>query len=248
MDLHSLTKYGKIIIFIMIMTSTALILANQAEAATTIKLNASNDAYVENTHASTNYGSIGNLRVGYESSYGIDRSYLKFNLTSIQGKKVNAASLVLYPVPPLGSPVVNLYWVPDNSWKESTITWNNKPAGTTLLGSKTPSGSNKITFNVTNYINTSQTQNSFLLMENGENDFVMFYSKDQGNADIAPYLQITYETASCNTAADTDCNGCVSLTEYNNFKYGYKNGLVTNVTTTQYNDIKYGFKNGLISC
>ncbi|MBR9683180.1 hypothetical protein GOV03_01435 [Candidatus Woesearchaeota archaeon] len=44
---------------------------------------------------------------------------------------------------------------------------------------------------------------------------------------------------------DKDGNGCVSVTEYNDFKYEYKNGLLPDVTVTQYNDLKYEFKNNV---
>ena len=46
---------------------------------------------------------------------------------------------------------------------------------------------------------------------------------------------------------DADSNGCLAVTEYNNFKYEFKNGLLPAVTAPQYNNIKYEFKNNLNS-
>ena len=44
---------------------------------------------------------------------------------------------------------------------------------------------------------------------------------------------------------DTDASNCLSLTEYNNFKYEFKNGLLPDVTAEQYTNAKYEFKNNL---
>jgi len=59
-------------------------------------------------------------------------------------------------------------------------------------------------------------------------------------------------TAICQTTVlgDKDGSGCLKSTEYNDFKYEYKNGIIPGVTNTQYNNLKYEYKNNLnnIAC
>lgn len=241
----------KLIIMIMILS---LILPGILAAIT--KIYPSDDAFVRNKTVSTNYNSDSwrsNLRAGYESSFGKDESYLKFSLTNFTGKNISLATFSIFHLGSHDAPVLKLY-LTSNSWNEGTITWNNKPINTTLIGTSAVSGG-RINFNVLPS-QLTESEVSFALIENGGDGFFNSYSKDlntgnlTGDSSYWPYLEVTYDDGGmiCNTDADTDCNGCVGLTEYNDFKYGYKNGLLPGVTLPEYNDVKYGYKNGLISC
>ena len=62
-----------------------------------------------------------------------------------------------------------------------------------------------------------------------------------------PYLEVSYDGAGCNTQADTDCNGCVSLLEMVNLMLKYKQGQTT-LSLIQMVNIMLQYKQGQISC
>ena len=83
------------------------------------------DARVNQASANTNYGSDPVLRLRLDSS-GTYQSFLKFDLSSLQGS-VSSAKLRLFCTDgsPLGG---SLYSLANSSWTENGITWNNRPA------------------------------------------------------------------------------------------------------------------------
>ncbi len=101
------------------------------------------DAYVRNgSYAGVNHGTDAELRVKQGSSDGAVRdSYLKFDLSTLTS--VSTAKLRLFGrisdtrAASLG---VTLYSASDTAWTEPALTWNNKPASGTSLGSRTVSG------------------------------------------------------------------------------------------------------------
>jgi hypothetical protein len=234
-------------------------------AGETVKIYPSDDSFVRaGTWQNTNFqtyqsGSWADrISVGYQGSFDKERGLLKFDLANLTGKNITSAKLSLKKGPILaGSPVIRLYNLSDISWTESGVTWSSiQSSPKTLINSVNVSGLDRVNFTVTSYLN-NKSKISFALFEASEGtgieNAVYFYSKDYTTHSpddnlTWPYLEVTYTSSACETVADTNCNGCVDITEYTNFKYAYKNGLITNVTPTQYNDIKYGFKNGIISC
>lgn len=80
-----------------------------------------------------------------------------------------------------------------------------------------------------------------------------FWCRDDGSNQIVwsgydcPLGQICQDGACVEPAilGDMDGNSCLSVTEYNDFKYRVKNGLLLDVTLEQYNDLKYEFKNNI---
>ncbi|TDE44339.1 HYR domain-containing protein [Flavobacterium rhamnosiphilum] len=96
------------------------------------------DAYVRNgtTYESTNYGTANGLVVKNDNNSGFKReTYLKFDLSSLPTTADNV-SLKLN-VASGGSTIAStnwqVYYVPTDSWTETGITWNNKPAPSILL-------------------------------------------------------------------------------------------------------------------
>jgi hypothetical protein len=86
------------------------------------------DATVRQARPTTNYGAARTLGADNGSGVAV-ASYLRFTVSGIPpGAAVRHAILRLY-VPsdgtPSGPPV---YAVPDNSWAETTVTWNSRPA------------------------------------------------------------------------------------------------------------------------
>jgi len=62
-----------------------------------------------------------------------------------------------------------------------------------------------------------------------------------------PYINVTFEGGDCNTDADTDCDGCVSLIEIVNLMLRYKNGE-TSLSLLEMVNLMLRYKGGEISC
>jgi hypothetical protein len=75
------------------------------------------------------------LKVTSHSGEKNKRSLLKFDLSTIPTECIiDSATLELYLLTPPGSSrVQQLYFVPNDSWTETTLTWNNQPGFTDLL-------------------------------------------------------------------------------------------------------------------
>ncbi|WP_217603345.1 polysaccharide lyase family 8 super-sandwich domain-containing protein [Chitinophaga sp. GbtcB8] len=93
------------------------------------------DAYVrDGSYAGTNYGTATSLVVKNDAVDYARQSYLRFDLRSVT-RPVSNAKLRLYGSGNTQTNTVQwaLYKVNNNTWQETGITWNNKPAGDTLL-------------------------------------------------------------------------------------------------------------------
>jgi hypothetical protein len=99
-----------------------LVQADTASAAvTTATFNPAADARVLQSNPTTNYGSVTRLDVDEPG----EQSYLRFTVTGVVGT-VQGAKLRLF-VRNGSSNAPSLYFT-SNTWTESTITWNNRPA------------------------------------------------------------------------------------------------------------------------
>ncbi|RKG99758.1 DNRLRE domain-containing protein [Corallococcus carmarthensis] len=111
----------------------ALTLTYELAPVTTV-LEPEADAYVNRDYwgeSDWNYGSALELVI----NYGFDRKiFLRFNLASIPAgaviQSVKLSATAFTGVSPFGDGNVYAYLVPDNSWGESSITYNNQPAAT----------------------------------------------------------------------------------------------------------------------
>lgn len=229
-----------------IMIILMMVLLISQISAGTIKVYPSDDSFVRENFDATNYGDSIDLRVGKDKpEYGKERSFLKFDLSELDLQEVNSVSFSIdtTPITAGESPLVNLY-KSENDWNEGFITWNSQPGYSSLLDSHFVNSADRIYFD----FDVSELEEDFsvVLIESGEDEFVNFFSKEHVSEFRRPYLEIDYEGA-CE-AGDLNCDGCFTLIEYNDFKYGFKNGFYPEVELTTYNDIKYGFKNGLITC
>jgi len=207
------------IFIIMIILMTPIVCAGTA------KIYPTDDAYIEKENPNTNFGSALSLRVGDEPSHGTDRSYLKFDLSSLNGKTISSAKLSIFATPSEGT--AKLYSVSNNNWNEETLTWNNKPAESNFIESKTVSNSGRYEFNILSYVQTSQ--NSFAIIEDGENDLIMFASKEYNDDNVnSPYVEVVYDGAGvCVTTADTNSDGKISMSELLTYISSWKSGSVT---------------------
>ncbi|WP_246357492.1 CBM96 family carbohydrate-binding protein [Pyxidicoccus fallax] len=134
----------------------------QRQALTT--LTASEDAYVHESNPTSNYGASASLFV--KNDAGTSRhAYLKFNLAGIPG--VTSAKLRVHGSAS-ASTTLQAFQSTD-AWTESSLTWNNKPAVGSLVGSvaiNTTAQTHEI--DVTAYVNAQAAGDgtvSFVLQE-----------------------------------------------------------------------------------
>lgn len=218
-----------------LLLTTALIPCISAE---TMKIYPSDDVFVRDRAPTTNFNSINwerELRVGYASTFGIDKSFLKFNLSSFKGKNITAAFLILECEMNQENPVIEFRSVSNNSWSEKTLTWATAPSVGSLINSINNPPLEKIKINVSAYLSGNYV--SFAIVENGGSGFSKFSSKESGMNSTDdyrwPYLEVTYSGGSCNTAADLDCNGKVSRSELGIYITKWTSGQITRSQLSQ---------------
>jgi hyaluronate lyase len=162
------------------------------------------DAYVrDGSYANTNYGKDASLVVKQDGAGYSRQSYMMFDLSSVsspvQSAKISLSSL--------GTRVADMthqaLLVSDHSWKESTLTWNNKPAGGEVVASWTaPELGVPALIDVTEQVNTALAGDkklSLLILSKanyGSNGDVSYASKEHGTAAYRPVLDITAAAAS----------------------------------------------------
>jgi hypothetical protein len=168
-------------------------------------LNAYRDTYARSNATSTTHGTSTTLVVKGQSG-AIHETYVRFNLATIYGS-VQEAFLKLYATTKgTGNFSVDVYGVSDDTWYEVTrtidsrtfsgLTWNNKPAQGTLLGTITVDGINKyVGVNVTSYLADQNARGdkfaSFALRTtSGDSTGVVFSSREGANA---PQLDIEWQ-------------------------------------------------------
>lgn len=170
------------------------------------KIFPTDDACVCSGEPNKNFGSDSILYTGdpyiFSGGYIHYNSYLKFDISTIPSNaKLTKAELILHTMfyknltpGPQGD--VNIYYISDTSWSESTITYSNKPYpvnNTAIAIRKT------VTFNVISTIDIDifshlidyfKTSSKYSLMVHTDCSYYCgFYSKERN----APYLNIEYE-------------------------------------------------------
>lgn len=218
-------------------------------AATTIKIYPIKDVYTDSSSPISNFNTE-SLRVGNDFNFGKHRTYFQFNLSSIHGE-VSQARLSIDPVAPVGVPNLQLYYVSSDSWSENAVTWDNAPSYSTLIDSELANSPDRINFDVFSAINESDKVLSLAIKSEQEatgNIYVQFFSSEfsQGST-YWPYLEVTYSGGACNTDADTDCNGCVTLLEIVNLMSQYKQGQ-TALSLLEMVSLMGRYKAGEITC
>ncbi|MFS4454931.1 DNRLRE domain-containing protein [Maribacter sp. 2304DJ31-5] len=154
------------------------------------------DAYVRSgSYGNDNYGNSSPLIIKASNvgdSYARE-AYYRFDLSSISGTITNAKLKLV----PSGSSTnveeanIDVKFVSNDTWSETGITWNNRPASGNLLATQSGSGS------VTEWDVTSQVQTELLgdgklsvhlsaAQNNGE--WVHYYSKEASDFSVRPVL------------------------------------------------------------
>lgn len=167
--------------------------------AATLTLNPTADAYVQaGSNASKNYGSTADLRVQTNgtTSKNYD-SYLKFDTTAATGQIVSAKLRVYAKLSAKGTVSTTAYAVATTTWGETSITWNNKPARGSALGSATVNSTSYAwkEIDVTPYVqsefNAGRKVLSFAYHNSANSSpYITAYSRNSTNAN-KPQLVLT---------------------------------------------------------
>ncbi|MDN5204187.1 DNRLRE domain-containing protein [Fulvivirgaceae bacterium BMA10] len=181
-----------------------LIVATQPAGTTTTDLSAEADSFVRSgSYGNDNYGT-GNILI-IKKSFNNDsynrQAYFRFDLTSITGT-ITSAKLKLVPSgnsANVASSNFEAKFVSDDSWNETGITWNNKPASGGLLDTK--AGSTTTTeWDVTAQAQSEKAGDGKLsllvqgVVNNGE--WIHYHSKEASVAANRPVLVVTYQSGS----------------------------------------------------
>jgi hypothetical protein len=165
----------------------------------TFTFTSSADSYVESSNPSTNYGSATQIRV--DASPDV-RSYLRFNVQGLSGN-VTSATLRIFANSAVTAGY-DAHSVSNNTWVESSITYNNAPPVGSVLGSSGDVKSNTWTsVNVTSYITGNGTYN--LGLTTSGSTALSLASRESGST--APQLVIQTGSGTAPTATRTPTAG-----------------------------------------
>jgi len=208
------------------------------------------DSWVNSNAANDNYGSDTLLQVQYQAGK-IRRAFIKFDLTSLPANiLITSAKLYLYrDSGDAASQVIGAYKVSDDSWTEATITWNNAPAHTTLIGSVGVGPSSAYySWDVTSVASLEFSGDKILslcvrLVDETSNQYQVFVSKE-GTSGQRPYLEVTYTFLPTNDALTLDLTGAsykgtkTLLCTKQDYKFVYKCSDANGVTDISYAEIR----------
>ncbi len=236
--------------------STALsVTTDTPSAGTTFDITPIDDAHVQaGSNANSNYGSLDNLAVKYQGLTDAQtrESYLKFSLPATSSGYIESATLKLTVKASKDNQTHTLSFVADDSWTESTLTWNTKPAGSTVLDTVPGSAAalEVVSFDVTAQAITEQAGDGVISLNlaANNNDFSNYYSKEAADAGLYPVLEVVLSaipppTAPTDLAATnltsasfdlswTASSSSVGIASYEVFVDGVSAGTTTGTSTT----------------
>jgi hypothetical protein len=174
----------------------------------TMQVYAVEDAYAKGgIDAGNNFGSAGVLHVKYSltTPNSMRESFLKFDLGAVPGR-IAHAQLHLYGAATDGTAAsgkavtVSVYQAENDSWSESALTWNTKPAAAQAAGSGITVFNRQpgawYSDDVTAYMKAKQAKGdakaSLVLLDQRRADCIVAFNSREAAAN-PPYLSITYE-------------------------------------------------------
>jgi acid phosphatase type 7 len=183
--------------------------------AATLTFTAQADAFVNRSQASSNKGTSAELRIRND----VKRTYVRFNVALPSGETVTSATLRLFattgPICAQGAEVLRSA---NDTWGETSITWNNQPGPTAPLdttASWSPNG--YVSFDVTSAVQTSGSVSFVVRHAPGCNvsSDAFFHSREASNDP-----QLVLETSSgpppppqCSDGIDNDGDGATDFPE-----------------------------------
>ena len=155
------------------------------------------DAYVrDGTYAALNFGTDTILTVKRDPTANFSReSFLRFASPSFPGVLADA-QLRLQPAAANLSGTHAVALVTDDTWNESTITWNTKPASGATLATWIPQAGVPVQVSVADALRQDTTTNGWLSLRlyatNSTTDGKVDYSSKEAGAVTAPQLSLFY--------------------------------------------------------
>jgi RHS repeat-associated protein len=160
------------------------------------------DTSVSQSYPTTNYSSINMLRVGKDSTLGLNQAFIKFNLPTISSSNVITKAilnLTLFSNKSASPSQVNIHKVTQD-WNPAAVTWNTKP---TFESSKVQdyqivqgTGKTSVNWDITTIAKqwyTDQQNYGLMLKANDETgNFTEFYSANFTDADYYPIAIFDY--------------------------------------------------------
>jgi len=172
------------------------IIVNSVSGQDTLTLSTLADSYVQGgTSANNNYGSSTSLIVKGTGTGDYDRfSYLKFDLSTLTQPVVEGKLQLHYSTSTIRGVDHQVYLINDDSWGESSITFNNQPSTGSLITTQTlPSGTDVVEYDITNTLEQERTGDGTISLKivNTTADWGEFSSKEIGTTSERPVLIIT---------------------------------------------------------
>ncbi|WP_235830874.1 CBM96 family carbohydrate-binding protein [Arthrobacter cheniae] len=159
-------------------------------ASQTVNISATADSYVSGGVPTTNFGTSAML--GVDNS-PVEVAYLKFDLSAYAGRTLESATLQLRSAGSGSTGSQNVKLVAVDTWTETGITFNNRPALGTSIGTFGPTATNT-TYNVplavSGLVGEPGGQLS-LGLDSSSSDGLDLNSKEAGST-LAPTLVLTF--------------------------------------------------------
>lgn len=165
-------------------------------------LNAEADAYVHGGNQTVNYGTEEKLTVKKDATAYYREAFLRFDLSTITGSALDKAIVRLNETRTNTGvgPTYNwqLYFIADDSWDETTITYSNKPTIGALMDEvpqvKITGGPVAIEWDITSYVNTELAGDkkiSMVLIGSANNNTgdADFASRENTDVSLRPQLR-----------------------------------------------------------
>jgi hypothetical protein len=189
----------------------------------TVTLSATADTYGASAAATTNYGTAQVLGVDASSA---EVSYLKYDLGPHAGKTVTSATLQIRATTSGSAGTQNVKLVTDDSWTETGLTYNARPALGASLGTVGPTSSNT---NYTVTLNAGTVQGQLggplsLGMDSASSDGLDLGSRE---STTPPTLVLTFSSGGTPPPGDTTAPTVTAVTPAEN-----ATGVAANTTVT----------------
>lgn len=205
------------------------VILGMAVAGTTALLHADTTTYTSEADAQVrsgsytgvNYGAQNGMAVSQTASTNAYESFIRFNMGSGINGTITDAKVRLYNTNySTTAPVHTVSAVSVDTWGESTITWNNKPASGTSLGSWNPTAVGYRDINVTSLIQAENSSGNKLFSVRVaasaiDATIINYASRENINTSIRPQLIVTW------TATSTPVTVTLSPTQDVQIRSGY---------------------------
>ncbi|WP_221032577.1 DUF7594 domain-containing protein [Actomonas aquatica] len=201
--------------------SSALSVTTAGASGGTYTLTPVHDTFARaGSYAGTSFGSLDNLAIKNQGSTDEQtrESYLRFDLSSLGSGTMVSATLKLTVKASKDSQTHTLRFVADDTWTESTLNWNNRPTGSTILDTVPGSAAadTVVSFDVTSQLDIERAGDGLisLVIAANNNDFSNYYSKEAADPADAPVLEVVLSGGAPLVLAPTITNGGAATGTY----------------------------------